>query len=108
MRGLMIGLGVTLIRSFSWVIYLLGALLIVTAVKMLLVRHDNVRPERNPLVLLVRKFYPVTDTIESQRFFVVVDGRRAATPMLLALVVVESSDLLFAIDSIPAIFSITK
>ena len=107
MRGVMISLGVALIRRFDWIIYVLGALLILTAVKMLLARHEEIHPEKNPLVRLVRRFYPVTGEIRSEHFFTKMDGRRAATPMLLALVVVETSDLLFAVDSIPAIFAVT-
>ena len=107
MRGVMIGLGVTLIEMFDWVIYLLGALLLFTAVKMLLARYDEIDPEKNLLVRLARRFYPVTTEIQSERFFTMADGQRAATPMFLALIVVETSDLLFAVDSIPAIFSVT-
>jgi tellurite resistance protein TerC len=107
LRGVMIAAGAALIASFSWIIYVFGALLLVTAVKLLVTRHDNLQPERNPVVRLLRRLYPVTDEFEGHRFFVRRDGRRAATPLLVALLVVETSDLLFAVDSIPAIFAIT-
>ncbi len=108
LRGIMIGLGAALIARFHWVIYVFGALLIITAVKMLLVQHDDMDPGRNPLVRLARKFYPVSTAFDSHRFFTKIDGRTAITPLFLALLVVESTDVLFAIDSIPAIFAVTK
>ncbi|MFH0982421.1 MAG: TerC family protein [Planctomycetota bacterium] len=108
MRGLMIGAGTALIRRFEWTIYVFGALLIVTAVKMLITRPETLKPERNPLVRLARRIYPVSTTFQEQRFFTRVDGRRAITPLFLVLLVVESTDVLFAVDSIPAIFAITR
>ncbi len=108
LRGLMIVAGVALINRFSWMIYVFGGLLLVTAVKMLVARHDNLATESNPLVRLTRRFYPVTDDIESGRFFTRVDGRKAVTPLFLALMVIESTDILFAVDSIPAIFAVTR
>lgn len=107
MRGAMIAGGLALVQRFTWLVYVFGGLLIATAVKMLVVRHDSLQPERSPLVRLVRRFFPVTDDFHGQRFFVTIDGRRAATPLALALAMVESTDLLFAVDSIPAVFSIT-
>ncbi|MGD8453959.1 MAG: TerC family protein [Phycisphaerae bacterium] len=107
LRGAMIAAGAALIHRFAWVTYVFGALLILTAVKMLVTQHDNIEPDRNPLVRLARRLYPVSPTFEGQRFFTRVDGRRAITPLLLVLLVVESSDVLFAVDSIPAIFAVT-
>ncbi len=107
MRGIMIGAGAVLIQRFSWIIYVFGGLLIVTAIKMLLTQHDQIEPGRNPLVRLARRLYPVTSHFEGERFFVRVDGRRVITPLFLVLLVVESTDVLFAVDSIPAIFAIT-
>ncbi|MBN2563368.1 MAG: TerC/Alx family metal homeostasis membrane protein [Phycisphaerae bacterium] len=107
LRGAMIAAGAALIHRFGWVTYIFGGLLIVTAVKMLILRHDNIEPERNPLVRLARRFYPVSGRFEEHRFFTRLDGRRAITPLFLVLLVVESSDALFAVDSIPAIFAIT-
>jgi len=107
MRGVMIALGAVLIRSFDWIVYVFGALLLLTAVKMLVQRHDNLQPDKNPLVKLARKVYPVSSELDGNRFFTHTDGRRAVTPLFLTLVMIESSDVLFAVDSIPAIFAIT-
>lgn len=107
MRGVMIAAGVALISRFDWIVYVFGALLILTAIKMAVTHADNVHPENNPLVRLARRIYPVSPGFEGQRFFTRIDGRRAITPMFLVLLVIESSDLLFAVDSIPAIFAIT-
>ncbi|MBK8266913.1 MAG: TerC/Alx family metal homeostasis membrane protein [Planctomycetes bacterium] len=108
LRGLMIGLGTALIKSFSWINYVFGGILIFTAVKMLLAGDEKVEPEKNPLVRFARKIYPVTPDYEGHKFFTTLDGRRAITPLFLVLLVVESTDLLFAVDSIPAIFAVTK
>jgi tellurite resistance protein TerC len=108
MRGAMIGLGTALIRRFEWIIYVFGVLLILTAVKMLRSGSEKVDPDRNPLVRLARRFYPVTSDFHAQKFFVHIDGRRAITPLFLVLLVIESTDLLFAVDSIPAIFAVTR
>lgn len=108
LRGLMIGAGFVLIARFEWIIYVFGLLLIASAGKMLVTRHDNITPERNMLVRLVRRIYPVTDEYHGNRFFVLIERRRAAPPLLLALVLIETSNIMFAIDSIPAIFAITR
>lgn len=108
MRGLMIGAGVAMIERFAWIIYVFGGLLIVTALKMLFARDEQVQPERNPLVRLARRIYPVSSTFDRERFFTRLDGCRAMTPLFLALLVIESSDVLFAVDSIPAVFGITS
>jgi len=107
MRGVMIAAGVVLIRRFDWIVYVFGALLLLTAVKMLVARHDNLRPGSNPLVKLARRLYPVTAGFRGASFFAELRGKRAITPLFLVLLVVESSDVLFAVDSIPAIFAIT-
>ncbi|HKQ48797.1 MAG TPA: TerC family protein [Phycisphaerae bacterium] len=108
MRGLMIWAGSALIQRFDWIIYVFGGLLIVTAIKMLLTQTDEVEPEKNPLVRLARRLYPVTSDFHEQKFFTYIDGKKAITPMFLVLLVVESTDVLFAVDSIPAIFAITQ
>ncbi len=108
LRGVMIALGAVLIARFDWVVYIFGGLLLISAVKMLVVRHDNIDPERNLLVRIVRRLYPVSADVRSGRFFVLRNGSRAATPLLLALLLVESSDVLFAVDSIPAVFAVTR
>jgi tellurite resistance protein TerC len=108
MRGAMIAAGAALIHRFTWMTYIFGALLILTAVRMLVSRHDTVAPDRNPLVRLARRIFPVSTEFEGQRFFTRIDGRRAATPMFIVLLVIESTDLLFAVDSIPAVFAVTR
>ena len=107
LRGVMIGAGAVLIQRFSWTTYVFGVLLLLTAVKMLIARHDNLEPDKNPLVRLARRLYPVSEDFEGQRFFTRRNGRRVITPLFLVLLVVESSDVLFAVDSIPAIFAVT-
>lgn len=108
MRMAMILAGAALIERFTWTIYVFGALLIYTAFKMYRSQNEKVEPEHNPLVKLARKMYPVTSDFQGEKFFVQIDGKRAITPLLLVLLVIESTDLLFAIDSIPAIFAVTK
>ena len=108
MRGLLIGLGVALIAKFHWIIYLFGAFLVITGVKMGFQKEEmEVHPERNILVRLVKKFIPVTSGYHGSRFFLKLEGRRYATLLFIVVLVVETTDLLFALDSIPAIFAIT-
>ena len=106
MRGLMIGAGVALISWLNWILYLLGAFVLFTGIKMLFVEAE-VHPEKNQVVRWVRKFYPVTPHPDGQKFMTVWNGRKALTPLALVLVVVETTDLVFALDSIPAIFAVT-
>ncbi len=107
MRGLMIAAGAALIHRFEWIIYFFGGLLIFTAVKMLITQQDDIDPDKNLFVRCARKLYPVTTHFEGEKFFTRIDGMRAVTPLFLVLLVVESTDVLFAVDSIPAIFAIT-
>jgi tellurite resistance protein TerC len=132
MRGAMIAIGAQMIQRFSWIIYVFGAFLILTGIKMLFLKADETDPNRNLVVRLTRRLFPITQRFHGQHFFVragsdasheaptpgaaqesdrVVDGARPgtllATPLLLALVMVEFTDLIFAVDSIPAIFAIT-
>lgn len=108
MRGIMIALGAALIKEFHWVIYFFGALLVVSGIKMATQRETGVRPEKNPLVRLFRRVMPVTSDYHGDRFFTRLNGVRYATPLLVTLLMVESADLVFAVDSVPAIFSITS
>jgi len=108
MRGVMIGMGAALIATFSWMTYVFGAILLLTAAKLLVTSHDTIEPDRNLAVRLVRRVLPVTDRFEGSHFFVRQGHRLAATPLFVALVVVETSDVMFAVDSIPAIFAITQ
>jgi len=107
MRAAFILVGGALLQQFHWVIYVFGAILAATGLKLLSQRNEPVRPERNPVVRAVRRLVPVTRELQGERFTVRRDGRVYATPLLLALVAVEVTDLIFAIDSIPAIFAIT-
>lgn len=108
LRGIMIFGGVVLIERFDWVVYPLGALLIFSAANMLVMRPDNDKLEENAVVRLARRMFPVTTEFHGSRFFVQHNGVRMATPLFLALIFVETSDVMFAIDSIPAIFAITR
>src|SRR5438874_4279224 len=108
MRGLMIALGAVLIDTFHWVIYLFGAFLIFTGVRMAFHKGEEVHPERNPLLKLVRRVVPATKDYERDRFVVRQAGQLMITPLLLVLLVVETTDLIFALDSIPAIFAVTQ
>jgi len=107
LRGVFIGVGVTLIEQFHFVIYVLGALLIVLAYRIFRGVSENVDPEKNLMVRLVRRFYPVTDDFRDGHWFVNEEGRRWATPLFLCLGAIVFADIAFAIDSIPAAFAIT-
>jgi len=108
MRGVMIAAGAALIQRFLWTLYLFGAFLIFTGLKMLVVSDEGVHPEKNVVLRLARKLFPVTLDFEGQRFFTRWRGRRALTPLALVLLMVETTDLIFAVDSIPAIFAVTQ
>ena len=108
MRGLLIVAGAALISRFAWILYIFGAFLIFTGYKMAFMDGGEVKPEKNPVLRWVRRFVPVTDYYEGQSFFVRHQGILMATPLLLVLVVVETTDLVFALDSIPAIFAVTQ
>src|SRR6266568_8792588 len=108
MRGTMIALGAVLLETFHWIIYLFGAFLIFTGVRMAFHNQEEVHPEQNPLLKLVRRIIPVTDGYEYDRFMIRRGGQVLATPLLLALLVVETTDVIFALDSIPAIFAVTQ
>jgi len=106
-RAVFIGLGATLLQ-YKWVVVLFGVFLIVTGVKMLLVPAKGIDPEKNRLISLFRRFMPFTTRLEGQRFFVRLGKRLHATPLFAALLFVEMSDIVFALDSVPAIFAITR
>lgn len=109
MRGLMILVGVSLIQRFEWVIYVFGAFLIFTGIRMLFQHGDDkVDPDKNPAVRLLRKFMPVTKEYHGGNFFVHIDGKRWATPLFVVLLIIETTDLIFATDSIPAILAISR
>lgn len=108
MRGVMIGAGAALIKQFHWLLYVMGGFLVFTGIKMLFVDDDGVHPEKNPAIKLAKKFFPVTHAFDGQKFVTRLDGRTALTPLALVLVMVETTDLIFAVDSIPAIFAVTQ
>ena len=111
MRGAMIAAGAALIHEFHWIIYIFGAFLVFTGIRMATQTEHAIEPEANPVIRLVRRFVPVTNVYHGQKFFIreEVGGRlqRVATPLFVVLVLVETTDLIFAVDSIPAIFAIT-
>lgn len=108
MRGALIAVGTVLIQQFHWIIYIFGAFLIVTGIRMALKKEGTIHPNQNPIVKLVRGIVPVTNDYQKDHFVVKQNGKLWLTPLLLVLVVIETSDLLFAIDSIPAIFAVTQ
>lgn len=109
MRGVLIVIGAALIQEFHWILYLFGAFLVFTGLKMLFDDgEEEIEPERNPVIRLFKRMMPVTPEFHGERFFVTIDKQRFATPLMVALIVVEVSDLIFAVDSIPAIFSVTQ
>jgi len=107
MRGAMIAAGAAIIQKFSWTLYLFGAFLVFTGIKMLFVSDEGVEPEKNPVLRLAKKMFPVTGEFHGQKFTVLQAGKTALTPLALVLLMVETTDLIFALDSIPAIFAIT-
>lgn len=108
LRGVMIAAGAELIGRFHWVIYAFGALLLFTAWRMLVAKEEKYDPEKSIVVRLSRKVFPVHPELDGQKFFTRAGGRLAMTPLFLVLIVVETTDVLFAVDSIPAIFGVTK
>jgi tellurite resistance protein TerC len=107
LRGIFIAAGAVLMR-FEWVVMLMGLFLIYTGIKIFGGKEEKVEPEKNPLIRIFRRFVPVTSRLEGEKFFVSDGTKRYATPLFIALLVVESTDVVFAIDSVPAIFGITS
>jgi tellurite resistance protein TerC len=107
MRLTMIFIGATLINRFNWIIYIFGAFLVYTGIKMFTQEDNDFQPEDNALVRFVTRVFPMTRTYDDKHFFTKINGRRTGTLLLLVLVIVEVADLVFAVDSIPAIFAIT-
>jgi tellurite resistance protein TerC len=107
MRLTMIFIGSALINRFHWIIYVFGAFLVYTGIKMFRQEDTDIQPEENPVVRAVTRYIPITRHYEGQKFFTRVDGKLTGTLLLLVLVIVEVTDLVFAVDSIPAIFAIT-
>lgn len=108
MRAVFILLGGAFLQRFHWAIYVFGAILAITGIKLLFQRNQEIHPERNPVVRAFQKLFPVSHELAGDKFTLVRGGKRLATPLLLALVAVEVTDVIFAVDSIPAIFAITQ
>lgn len=108
MRGAMIATGAALLRNFHWVLYVFGGFLIVTGIRFAFEKEVSVEPEKNPVLGLLRRVVRVTRSFHEQHFFVRESGRWFVTPLFVVLVLIESSDLVFAVDSIPAVFAITR
>jgi tellurite resistance protein TerC len=110
MRGAMIAVGATLIQQFQWILYVFGGFLVFTGIRMLLEKKSEGHAdlEKNPAVRLARRFFKVSKEYDGQKFFTVRNGIRMATPLFLVLVFIEFTDLIFAVDSIPAIFAVTR
>jgi tellurite resistance protein TerC len=107
LRLAFIELGATLLENFGWVFYIFGAFLIIAALRMAFQKEKELHPEKNPILKLLRKFIGVTDNYEGDRFFIKRFGKYVATPLFIVIIVIETTDLVFAMDSIPAAFSIT-
>ena len=108
MRGLMIAAGAELISQFDWVLYIFGAFLVFTGIKMLFSGKNTVQPEKNLAQRLARKLFAVSPDLDGQKFFTRLDGRFALTPLALVLLLIETTDWIFAVDSVPAVFSVTR
>jgi tellurite resistance protein TerC len=108
MRGVMIAAGAALISRFMWTLYIFGVFLVFTGIKMLFVSDEGVHPEKNVMLRLTRKCFPVSADFHGQKFAIREQGRFTLTPLALVLMVVETTDLIFAVDSIPAIFAVTQ
>jgi tellurite resistance protein TerC len=108
LRGIMIAIGSALLDRFDWMMYVFGAVLIYSAIKMMLAKEDDFHPDRNLFVRAARKLFKVSSEYHGHHFFVRIDGELTATPLFLSLILVESCDVMFAVDSIPAIFAITR
>ena len=108
MRVIFIFAGVALLEKFHFTIYIFGALLIFTGIKMFNHNNSKIEPDKNPVLKFFKKFMPVTQTLHEDKFFTKIDGRKFATPLFLVLILIETTDLIFAVDSIPAILAITQ
>jgi tellurite resistance protein TerC len=108
LRGAMIAGGAALLERFHWIIYVFGAFLILTGVKLFLARGASTHPEHSAVFRLLRRFVPASARLDGNRFFTVEGGRRVATPLFFALAMIELTDVVFAVDSIPAIFAVTR
>jgi len=107
-RAIFIFAGIALLEKFHWLMYILGAFLVVTGVKLIFEQEKEIHPEKNPMLNLVRRLVPVTSNYEGDRFFLKRAGKLMATPLFIVLVVVETTDIVFAVDSVPAVLAISR
>ena len=107
MRGAMIAAGVALINRFDWILYVFGAFLVFAGIKMLISKKE-MEPEKNLALRIVKKLFPISQNLDGQKFFTKLDGKFALTPLALVLLLIETTDLIFAVDSVPAVFSVTR
>lgn len=107
-RGIFIATGVTLLATFHWVIYIFGAFLLFTGIKLALRKDEEVDPDQNPVMRLARRFLPFTQEYDGQRFFTRRNGALVATPLFMVLIALETTDLVFAVDSVPAVLAISR
>jgi tellurite resistance protein TerC len=108
MRAIFIVTGLTLLAKLHWIIYIFGAFLIYTAARLAFKKEEEIKPEKNPILRLFRRFVPLTKRYHGHKFLGKARGRRLATPLLMVLVVIETTDIVFAVDSVPAVLSITQ
>ncbi len=108
MRGIMIAIGVAMVTRFEWLLYVFGAFLLFTGIKMLFSGDEEMQLEDNPLLKFCRKWLPISPSYDGEKFTVNIDGKRMLTPLALVLILIEAMDLVFAVDSIPAIFAVTR
>ncbi len=108
MRGTMIGAGAALVLHFKWVLYVFGVFLVGTGVKMFFAKPEPVEPEKNLVIRFARKLFPISPALDGQKFLTRINGALALTPLMLVLLLVETTDLIFAVDSVPAVFAVTQ
>jgi tellurite resistance protein TerC len=108
MRAIFIFAGVALINQFAWIIYVFGGFLVFTGIKLLVQKEKEIHPEKNPLIRLFKRFFRVTESYEGGKFFTIQNSRKVATPLFIVLIMIETTDLIFAVDSIPAILAVTQ
>ncbi len=108
MRAIFIFAGVALIEKFHWIIYIFGGMLVISGIKLAFEKDKEVHPEDNPVLKLFERFFPVTKNYHGQQFFIKESGRLAATPLMIVLLAVETTDIIFAVDSVPAVLAISR
>ncbi len=108
MRAIFIFAGVALINHFAWVIYVFGAFLIFTGIKLVTQKDKEIHPEKNPVLRLFKRFFRVSEEYDGSKFFTIKNAKKVATPLFVVLIMVETTDLIFAVDSIPAILAVTQ